>query len=348
MNTLILNHPFHHPADHWYMIEPVGEHPHHRAGVVQVIDAAAVHLIVTHFNAAAAAGKLSHGREMMIDHEHFKHDPAKETIAYGWLQELQTRPDGIYGRIRWTHTGRQAVDGGDYRFFSTEYDQADLKVLAHEQPKRVRPQKLAGLTLTNDPNNKGGRTITNSLRLPEGGDDVLIFAGAGAPVAGQTTTKRTNTMKNIAVKLGLAAEAGDDAILAEATRLLNRNAELETQNQTLLGEQVDGILAECLITDPKIIQRLKPTLTPLVNRAERMAYLTDLGFKPGRAEGVTPRVLNRGKGEATAAAERFAANDEQARVEKIRNRASELTRQGLRFDAAWATAVNEANQPFVG
>jgi hypothetical protein len=39
---------------------------------------------VNRFNEDATAGKLSHGKEMLIDHEHFKHDPDKETRAYGW------------------------------------------------------------------------------------------------------------------------------------------------------------------------------------------------------------------------------------------------------------------------
>ena len=108
---------------------------------------------------------------MLIDHEHFKHEMDQETLAYGWLQQLQGREDGIYGRIRWTGTGQPSVDQGDYRFFSTEYDRADLAVLNSEgKLKRVRPTRLDGLTLTNAPNNKGGKPITNR-------DE---FRGAGA------------------------------------------------------------------------------------------------------------------------------------------------------------------------
>ncbi len=84
--------------------------------------------------------------------------PVCKTIAYGWLQQLEHRDDGIFGRIRWSATGQKAVDGGDYRFFSTEYDPADLEIL---DDRGVRPLRLAGLTLTNDPNNKGARPITN-------------------------------------------------------------------------------------------------------------------------------------------------------------------------------------------
>lgn len=174
MNAYILNRDFQHPADGWYQIEPMGEHPNTASGVVQVIDPPAAQSIVNRFNADAAAGKLSHGSEMLIDHEHFKHDHEKETRAYGWLYQLQNRADGIYGRIRWTTTGEEAVNGGDYRFFSTEYDPADLKVLNDGKPRRVRPLRLDGLTLTNQPNNHGGKPITNRSSL----DDAVGFQDA--------------------------------------------------------------------------------------------------------------------------------------------------------------------------
>jgi len=152
---------FEHPADGWYQIEPKGTHPNGNADAVQVIDEAACIAIVNRFNADADAGKLSHGKEMLIDHEHFKYDQDKETTAYGWLSRLQNRADGIYGQIRWTATGQKAVDGGDLRFFSTEYDPKDLVILNNGRPARVRPMRLDGLSLTNMPNNKGGKPITN-------------------------------------------------------------------------------------------------------------------------------------------------------------------------------------------
>ena len=161
MNTPIFNRAFQHPADGWYQIEAKGDHPNDAAGVVQVIDGKSADAVASDFNAKAAAGTLRHGHEMLVDLEHFSSQPDKESRAYGWLQELQAREDGIYGRIHWTATGQKAVDGGDYRFFSTEYDTADCKVLNDGDPQRIRPLKLAGLTLTNMHNNRGQAPITN-------------------------------------------------------------------------------------------------------------------------------------------------------------------------------------------
>jgi hypothetical protein len=94
-------------------------------------------------------------------------------------------------------------------------------------------------------------------------------------------------MKNIATKLDLAAEASEDAIIAEVTRLQNRIAALEplpAENLSLKNrlteldaEQVEalmdahGIRAE----DTGKREKLKPVLLGLKNRAERQAFLTD-------------------------------------------------------------------------
>ncbi|MEO7298998.1 MAG: phage protease [Verrucomicrobiota bacterium] len=162
MSTNILNRDFEHPTDALYMIEPFGEHANEAAKVIQKIDDKAAQSIVPRFNSDAAAGKLSHGNEIVIDFDHFKHQMDKSTLAAGWLHSVFAGIDGIYGGIRWTSSGRAAVDGGDYRFFSTEYDPADLEILnSGSNSKVVRPVRLAGLTLTNMPNNRGGRPITN-------------------------------------------------------------------------------------------------------------------------------------------------------------------------------------------
>lgn len=167
MNISILNREFQHPTDGWYQIEAKGEHPNRKADVLQIIDGTSADSICNRFNEAAKAGKLRHGNEMLIDHEHFSDNPDKETRAYGWLTELQNRDDGIYGKIRWSSTGKAAVDGGDYRFFSTEYcgalENVDRSQVVNRNLKGepIRPLELTGLTLTNMNNNRGQKPITN-------------------------------------------------------------------------------------------------------------------------------------------------------------------------------------------
>lgn len=349
MNSPILNRDFSHPTDGWYQIEPKGEHPNRAAGVIQVIDDQAVKSIVERFNKDAAAGKLRHGNEMLIDHEHFSDQPDKETRAYGWLTELQEREDGIYGRVRWSKTGKEAVDGGDYRFFSTEYDPKDcsecrvasgmgktdteqrtqkVETGSHSSPAtrfpRVHPMRLDGLTLTNMNNNRGQKPITN--RDPNGAAD-------NQP----TEIKRMNT---VAIKLGLGADVSEEIILAEVTRLLNRVTEMiphEEENKSLRerlgaidGEQVHTLLDLHGVRDDKIRNRLKPVLMGLCNREERVAALLDFGFKPEERRAIDrqpPRLLNRGEGrqlraEITNLNEQALAQRAEAEIGdyKIRNR----------------------------
>ncbi len=355
MNTRNHNREFQHPDDGWYQIEALGNHPNRAAGVVQVIDQAAAAAIVNRFNQDAAAGQLRQGNELLIDHEHFSDQPDQETRAYGWLQELQDREDGIYGRIRWTSTGKAAVDGGDYRFFSTEYAPEDLQPVtdaAHNRagsPKVVRPTRLAGLSLTNMNNNRGQKPITNR--------EALADASASA-VNQKNNNQVTNRklMKNIATKLGLAAEASEDAILEGVTKIMNRVTELEplvAENTTLKNRvaeidaaNVDALLAEHGVKEAKVLNRVKPILlaTPA---ADRPAWLADCGFQRGgnapAAETVTAgRVLNRGGGAAALGkADSLAGADEKGLAQKIKNRAQELHVNGRSFDSAWQQAVRE-------
>jgi phage I-like protein len=154
-----MNTDFQHPDDGWYQIEAKGEHTNARAKVIQVMDDDAISSIVKNFNKEASQPGFE---GMLIDQEHFKHDDEKATTAFGWLMRLQARGDGVYGQIRWTRTGQAAVDGGDYRHFSTEFDIKDCEEIPGKgKIKRLRPLRLDGLTLTNFNNNKGQKPITN-------------------------------------------------------------------------------------------------------------------------------------------------------------------------------------------
>lgn len=372
MRPSILNREFKHPSDGWYQIEPTGEHPNRVAGVVQVIDSEATAAIVNRFNSQADAGELSHGHEMLIDHEHFSHDASKETRAFGWLTRLQNRVDGIYGQIRWTDTGKAAVDGGDYRFFSTEYNQEDLVVLNRSgAPKRVRPSALGGLTLTNRPNNKGGKPITNKQNtLPD--SQANSPAGAQADPAsspttpGQVKTNR-NKMKLIASKLGLSADASEEVILGELDKLFNRAGtvttitaerdtlknrvtELEKNLETIQGEVCDALMdAHGIKADDKVRNRLRPTLAALKNREERIEALADFGFKPVEAQpekrDAQTKLLNRsgnapgnGKGSNPGS-----GKDEAKQAQAIMNRAREIQKElkGMSDASAVAMAQRE-------
>ena len=367
MKATILNREFQHPRDGWYQIERKGRHPNRAAGVIQVIDDVAATSIVNRFNEGAAAGTLRHGSEMLIDHEHFSDQADKETVAYGWLTRLANREDGIYGQVRWTGTGQKAVDGGDYRFFSTEYAPKDCEGMKNrtEQTDRtglteVRPMRLDGLTLTNMNNNRGQRPITNRGPAEAGTTNqfrrgLAAAAGSGVnnrgPGAPITESKR---MKSVATKLGLSADASEEAVLEQVSKLMNRATAAEDQvtpltarvmaleagNLVLLSEQLDADFATAGVTDGKIINRHKGLLSDpkhFKNREERVAFITDLA--PAKAGTTSQRkLMNRDTrppegGETEGRAESVKAT-------RIMNRAAEL--RGQHKNLSLATAVTMA------
>jgi hypothetical protein len=187
MSTAI-NQDFTLPADGFYPIEKAGEYPTAGGDMVQVIDSTSINSMVREFNGEADEYEKKTGARwpgMLIDQEHFKHQMDKETRAYGWLMRLQNRNNVLYGQIKWTGVGQQAVEGGEYRYFSTEYAGKDLIVLNQAAPKRVRPMKLDGLTLTNKPNNVGCLPITNRQQPGNlhGKASAAVLSGANAEQA---------------------------------------------------------------------------------------------------------------------------------------------------------------------
>lgn len=374
MNLTILNREFQHPSDGWYQIEAKGEHANRAAGVVQMIDDEATAAIVNRFNQEATSGQLRHGNEMLIDHEHFSDNPEKESRAYGWLQELQNRADGIYGRIRWTTTGKAAVDGGDYRFFSTEYAAGDVKVVngvgtssTSSVMKRIRPLRLDGLTLTNMNNNRGQKPITNrgGVSVPanrpgsSGASPHHEFPQGTNALADVVNQNKGTPMKSVAALLGLSADASEEAIHAEVTKcknrvttlegevapLQNRSTELETENKTLLGEQCDALLdAHGVKEDDKRRPHLVNNLKTLKNREARTAFLADFGLKPveAKAPSTNVRVLNRQDGTQTETLD--VGNHEESKFKRLVNR--HVVETKLTKSAAVQRAISESPEAY--
>lgn len=326
-------------AGGWIHIVPKGELPNKEAGVVQVLDDASLDSILD----GIEKDKNRLGDKwpgLYAGREHFIYDSDQDSAALAWFKDFEKRADGIWAsEDGLTPAGAAAIKNRDYKFTSFVADPSDLQKV---EGNRYRVMKIETVGFTNYANGK--ELLTPVANRQD-------FAGGGPSAAHQQQQTKRN-MKSIATELGLAAEASEDAILAELTKLRNRIHELEplsVENTKLKNrldqtesEQVDALLVERKIIEPKIINRLKPGLLKLANREERLAFLTDLGFtgeakqEKSQSQG---RVLNRGQGGGAAAD--ATTEDESAKVEKIRNRAAELKKGGLSFDAAWAAAVAE-------
>ncbi len=296
MNLPLLNRSadgqFQPPVDGWYHLAPKGEFAHPETGWSQVIDERALHSIVQRFRQEAARPNFT---GLLVDFEHFSYDPGKSSEAAGWIQDLDGRPDGLWGAIRWSDVGESAIRNGRYRLVSPTWTARDVERL---DERRIRPLRLDSAGLTNNPNLKGMVPLSN--RQPA----LILAADHGVPPgfpaanlprtgAGDTTPTQGN-MKPLYLALGLSAEASEEAALAEVTKLKNRaaaaeaelaplrnrNAELEASAAELLGAQVEHDLA-------RFAPRFKPEARDkwraalLANRAGALELLESLAIGAG-------------------------------------------------------------------
>ena len=221
MKTITLEElePMEQPGDGWYHIESWGDHPKPTADgkmYVQVIDDDAVRAIVD-------AGVPEEG--LLIDVEHVSVTGDRDTRAYGWVRELAALPTEVglqlCARIEWTPLGLPLVRDRIYKHFSTVYS---LDLCADLGGGRVRPLKLVGLALTNQPNNPGQRPITNSQAAP----------------INDNKTQNTNMeeLKKIAAKLGLPEDATLEQVEAAIDALMAAEQEAaEAEAETLLNSE---------------------------------------------------------------------------------------------------------------
>lgn len=195
--NLLLNRDFQMPADGFYPLVPRGEFPH-PTGVLQVIDDSACAAMLNRFGQEAATPNFA---GLLLDYDHFSQDTDKSSEAAGWILKLENRADGLYGLIRWAGAGEEKVRSGAFRFVSPVWNREECESLGGN---KVRPLRLANCALTNDPNMKGIKPLTN--RAGE----------SGVTDAGQSGGKESTMdyKSELLALLGLPADATDEQIAA--------------------------------------------------------------------------------------------------------------------------------------
>lgn len=316
MNTPIYNRENEAPADGWFQIEVSGTHPV-GDGRRQVIDEAALQSIVNRFREEAAAENFA---GLLVDADHLSHDLENPTAALAWLKELDIRNGQLHGRLELTDLGEAAVKGRRYKWFSTEYSAADLEALPDNA---VRPRRLSGLAFTNRPNNRGAKPISNR---------------DGTPPPGETTpnTETTDTMKSIAAKLGLSAEATEADILSAIESLQKKVSDMETKDAETQADAVLNRLGD------RVPQAARPHWrAQLITNREATEKLMEASF-PEQKD--LPRIFNRGGAKPGVAEQKLSEDDkaaaQNAAVTSIRNR------ERCDFQTAWNIAKGERPELF--
>ena len=163
------------PGDGWFIIEAAGQHATRR-GEVEFTQNLTPEVLA----GIVEAGVPSEG--LPIDRDHLSLDARNSTEALGWLRELAMCDGNLAGRIEWTPLGLPLIQGRVYKHFSTVYPPPGEQLAGGE----YRPERLIGLALTNQPNNRlGQRPITNSLGVREvrGTNDEVRISKNAAPGA---------------------------------------------------------------------------------------------------------------------------------------------------------------------
>jgi phage I-like protein len=330
----ILNGKFELAADGWHQVAALGEHAISVDGpdgkprrLVQVVDAAACASMANRFQ---AQGRQS---GMLVDFDHFSLDQDKSSRAAGWLVELANRADGLWGRIRWTTSGKAAVEGGDYRFLSPVFDGASVQALGGG---RVRPLLLAGAGVTNDPNMLGIRPLSNR----RGAEDTDGGSSAAQP-------GKDDAMKDkLAPVLGLAADAAEDAVVAKVQDLVNRAAASDTLRARvteLEAAEAERLVAADLAEFAPVIQDTAAVKAALLANRDGTRQVL-LGLRRAPEAKPADRLPNRRDGQAPTGGDPVTAgaDAEKARYARIRNRTADIAKaQGLSFQAAWSLAERE-------
>jgi phage I-like protein len=262
-NTHLLNRMDAVPNFRWMHVCPIGEHAWTSADgsetIMQIIDREACEAMAKSYPLSIPNSRID------IDHESM--DADKRTAAVGWGRKAEARDDGLWVEVEWNPDGHELIANKVYRFNSPVFPRDGLVDLGNG---RKRVTKLGVIALTNDPNLRGQKPLTN--RRSESASNT-------------NTTKSTMDLKAILLSLlGLPADASDDDITAavsaakaaktDKAAMNSRITELETQ-------LVNRDLEDHGITDVEQRKLLTPMLA---NSATRPAALALLGKSKAPAQ----------------------------------------------------------------
>jgi hypothetical protein len=147
---LILENQFTIEQEEWLQLSPLGDFRHARG--VQRVDRSAAEAMVAQFNSfRGRLGRLFGGVPFYVGHPDLP--GASEIVdrkAYGWIAEIETREDGLYGRVKWSDAGRELLRNAHFKFYSPYWEAREI---GSENGHRVfRPVALISVGLTNQPN----------------------------------------------------------------------------------------------------------------------------------------------------------------------------------------------------
>ena len=338
-NLMSINRAFVPAADNWYQLLPLGEFPANledskKTPITFVVDQVALNRIVDRFKEQKASANFT---GYLVDYEHFSLNTEKKSEAAAWIEELEVRADGLWGRFRLTPLGDRDITGGVYRHLSP------VTFMEKITTSRYRPIRLESVALTNAPNLSGMVPLSNRRDKTSENKD-------GPPAGGQKGTGM-NYKDMLCKLLGLPPESTDEQIQSASDgygqEVKNRKdevAELKAQNKTLSDELIESDLATYgdLVANR---EELKANL--VANRKVTIATLKSL--KPATVEAGGMKMLNRKDAKqpqgGPAGGDTANKDKQERRAEKVKNRAHQIMKeQKVSFTKAFASADKEIGE----
>ncbi|TMV10371.1 hypothetical protein FGK63_01780 [Ruegeria sediminis] len=186
--------------------------------------------------------------EIDVNHATFTAAPqGGDAPARGWITEMQARPDGIWGRVRWTEEGRRLVATRAYRRISPVFAldrPKGRRVVSILNASLVNRQNLRGLAALNQEKEDGGMPFIEKLAELLGLDPAATEADIEAAIAALKKGGETEAMQaqlgEIATALGVEVD-GDIVAAAKAAKTAapgwqDAVAELQAENVALQSE----------------------------------------------------------------------------------------------------------------
>lgn len=206
------------------------------------------------------------GLELMVDYNHQSEHSARNgqpAPAAGWISELEARPEGIFGKVKWTERGENAVKSREFRYISPVFN--------HDAKGRIK--SIVSCALTNTP----------ALEM-----QALCEAETNNP-----TEERSMDSKLVAQALGLSEKTTEAEIITACAEA--RKAQCEAQKEPDPAKYVpidahNAVMAElaklkkeqceakaaALVSDAKAKGKLAPAME---NWAKSYAQSDPGGFK---------------------------------------------------------------------
>lgn len=328
------------PADGWYHLAPFGEHKSVRiegekeTPAIQVCDMESFRRQKAHFDVLKAEPGF---RGQRFDYDHLSWQSGGSTEASAYCMDMEIRGtgtdenDGLWVKLDLTPTAARKVKDREFCYLSQESLVEDLDPAPDGMP-RIRATIPTGGALTNKP--------ALPVRAMNRENQLLSDPPSDEPRKNKAeeaaTKKEKNTMKTIAVALGLPEDATEADILSKIKGLTEAAQKLpEVQNalKTLADADLDRRATAFADEHKARITNRESAIAMFRKDPEGAEAWASTFLAPA---GAAPRSLN---SKSTKEPELNADAKKTAVSARVRNRAREIQREQ---GGAWSVAFNAA------